>query len=241
MDKGWMRVLLIAGTIGAGKSSLTDFLSKEMASKPFYENVEDNDVLPLFYSNPERYAFLLQIFFLNKSFLGMREALSNDDNVIDRSIYEDSLMFHLNADLGRIAPLEVEQYDNLLNTMLKELEESAPEKHPDLMVHIKVSLDTMIERISKRGRSYEQVANDPTLYDYYKELNQRYDAWYEAFDVCPKMQIDGDQLDFVENEENLSVILGMIQEKLATLRENKQAGRYCTDHAMAKGDFSADK
>ncbi len=83
----------------------------------------------------------------------MREALSNDDNVIDRSIYEDSLMFHLNADLGRIAPMEVEQYDNLLNTMLRELEESAPLKHPDLMVHIKVSLDTMIERINKRGRS----------------------------------------------------------------------------------------
>lgn len=41
----------------------------------------------------------------------------------------------------------------------------------------------MIARLNKRGRSYEQVANDPTLYDYYKELNQRYDAWYEAFDV----------------------------------------------------------
>ncbi len=231
-------MLLIAGTIGAGKSSLTDFLSKEMASKPFYENVEDNDVLPLFYSNPERYAFLLQIFFLNKSFLGMREALSNDDNFIDRSIYEDSLMFHLNADLGRIAPMEVEQYDNLLNTMLRELEESAPLKHPDLMVHIKVSLDTMIERINKRGRSYEQIANDPTLYDYYKELNQRYDEWYENFDVCPKMQIDGDQLDFVANEDNLMVILEMIQEKLAEVRQTHGKGHYCTDKAIAKGDFS---
>ena len=66
--------------------------------------------------------------FLNKSFLAMREALSHDDNVIDRSIYEDSMMFHLNADLGRISPMEVEQYDNLLNTMLRELEDSAPMK-----------------------------------------------------------------------------------------------------------------
>lgn len=55
---------------------------------------------------------------------------------------------------------------------------------------------------------------------------QRYDAWYEAFDVCPKMQIDGDQLDFVDNEENLSVILDMIQEKLADVRSDKQAGNY---------------
>ncbi len=150
-------MLLIAGTIGAGKSSLTDFLSKEMASKPFYENVEDNDVLPLFYSNPERYAFLLQIFFLNKSFLGMREALSNDDNVIDRSIYEDSLMFHLNADLGRIAPMEVEQYDNLLNTMLGELEESAPLKHPDLMVHMTVFMAGAIKRGTDNGNAKATV------------------------------------------------------------------------------------
>ena len=106
------------------------------------------------------------------------------------------------------------------------------------MVHIKVSLDTMIERINKRGRSYEQIANDPTLYDYYKELNQRYDEWYENFDVCPKMQIDGDQLDFVANEDNLMVILEMIQEKLAEVRQTHDKGHYCTDKAIAKGDFS---
>ncbi|MGQ4824562.1 deoxynucleoside kinase, partial [Enterococcus faecalis] len=78
-----------SGTIGVGKSSLTDMLAKEIDSKPFYENVEDNEVLPLFYSNPEQYAFLLQIFFLNKRFLAMKNALVNDDNVLDRSIYED--------------------------------------------------------------------------------------------------------------------------------------------------------
>ena len=152
----------------------------------------------------------------------MREALSHDDNVIDRSIYEDSMMFHLNADLGRISPMEVEQYDNLLNTMLRELEDSAPMKQPDLMIHIKVSLETMIDRIGKRGRSYEQVANDPSLYDYYKLLNERYDAWYENFDVCPKMQIDGDELDFVADPQNLNKIMKMIETKLAEIRTGKE-------------------
>ena len=65
----------------------------------------------------------------------------------------------------------------------------------------------MIDRIGKRGRSYEQVANDPSLYDYYKLLNERYDAWYENFDVCPKMQIDGDELDFVADPQNLNKIM----------------------------------
>ena len=110
-------MLLIAGTIGAGKSSLTDMLSQEMNSKPFYENVDDNEVLPLFYSNPEKYTFLLQVFFLNKRFLAMKDALPQADNVLDRSIYEDSLLFHLNADLGRVSSEEVKQYDSLLDTM----------------------------------------------------------------------------------------------------------------------------
>lgn len=123
-------MLLIAGTIGAGKSSLTDMLSQEMNSKPFYENVDDNEVLPLFYSNPEKYTFLLQVFFLNKRFLAMKDALPQADNVLDRSIYEDSLLFHLNADLGRVSSEEVKQYDHLLDTMLKELEHTAPKKDP---------------------------------------------------------------------------------------------------------------
>lgn len=125
-----MSVILISGTIGAGKSSLTDMLAKKIDSTPFYENVEDNEVLPLFYSNPEQYAFLLQIFFLNKRFLAMKNALNHDDNVLDRSIYEDSLLFHLNADLGRVSDIEVQQYDNLLDTMLHELDDVAPKKDP---------------------------------------------------------------------------------------------------------------
>ncbi len=67
----------------------------------------------------------MQIFFLNKRFLAMKNALVDDDNVLDRSIYEDSLLFHLNADLGRVTDIEVQQYDNLLDTMLNELDDVA--------------------------------------------------------------------------------------------------------------------
>lgn len=229
-----MSVILISGTIGAGKSSLTDMLAKEIDSKPFYESVEDNEVLPLFYSNPEQYAFLLQIFFLNKRFLAMKKALVNDDNVLDRSIYEDSLLFHLNADLGRVTDIEVQQYDHLLDTMLNELDDVAPKKRPDLMVHIKVSLDTMLERIKKRGRTYEQLESDETLYGYYESSNQRYDQWYEDFDVCPKIQIDGDRFDFVEKPEHAQEVIKQIQQKLAEL-EGEASGSYFTENNHAKG------
>ena len=82
------------------------------------------------------------------------------------------------------------------------------------------------------------MANDPSLYDYYKLLNERYDAWYENFDVCPKMQIDGDELDFVADPQNLNKIMKMIETKLAEIRTGKEKGSYQTQRAVVKGDFS---
>ncbi|MGG5373013.1 deoxynucleoside kinase [Enterococcus sp. AZ007] len=231
-------MLLIAGTIGAGKSSLTDMLSQEMNSRPFYENVDDNEVLPLFYSNPEKYTFLLQIFFLNKRFLAMKDALQQADNVLDRSIYEDSLLFHLNADLGRVSQEEVLQYDNLLDTMLKELEHTAPKKRPDLLVHIKVSFDVMLERIEKRGRDYEQIAANPELFDYYRMVNERYEKWYDSFEICPKIQIDGDRYDFVADPQAAEAVIKQIKEETNKLNLLEfQNSNYYSKETIEKGIF----
>ncbi|MRM78758.1 AAA family ATPase [Lactococcus lactis subsp. cremoris] len=209
-----MTVLVLAGTIGAGKSSLTKMLAEELKTQAFYESVDDNKVLPLFYENPQKYAFLLQIYFLNKRFDSIKRALSDNNNVLDRSIYEDSLLFHLNADLGRADETEVEVYDDLLNNMVEEIDSLSFKKRPDLLIHVKVSFDKMLERIKKRGRQFEQLEYDPSLYDYYKELNSRYDTWFEDFDICPKIQIDGDKYDFVEDEQSKIHVLQQIKEKL---------------------------
>ncbi len=214
-----MSVIVLAGTIGAGKSSLTKMIADHLKSQAFYESIDDNEVLPLFYANPEQYAFLLQIYFLNKRFASIKQAMQEDNNVLDRSIYEDSLLFHLNADLGRATATEVQVYDELLANMMEELPYAASKKHPDLLVHIRVSFSTMLERIEKRGRAYEQLSFDPSLYEYYQELNRRYDEWYEAYDESPKIQIDGDCLNFVEDEAARVQVLQMIEEKLMEIRE----------------------
>ncbi|MDM5144404.1 Deoxyguanosine kinase [Lactococcus lactis] len=140
--------------------------------------------------------------------------MSDNNNVLDRSIYEDSLLFHLNADLGRADETEVEVYDDLLNNMLEEIDSLSFKKRPDLLIHVKVSFDKMLERIKKRRRQFEQLEYDPSLYDYYKELNSRYDTWFEDFDICPKIQIDGDKYDFVEDEQSKIHVLQQIKEKL---------------------------
>lgn len=206
-------LLVLAGTIGAGKTSLTKMLAEHYNSKPFYESVGDNPVLPLFYKDPNKYAFLLQIYFLNKRFDAIKAAMAQDDNILDRSIYEDSLLFHLNADLGRATPQEVAVYDSLLANMMQELPYAAHKKSPDLLVFVDVSFKTMLERIKQRGRSYEQIDQDPSLYDYYRELQKRYRTWYDNYDASPKMRIDGDRYDYVNDPDAAKIVMQMIDKE----------------------------
>ncbi|QNQ81183.1 deoxynucleoside kinase [Lactobacillus sp. PV034] len=228
-----MTVIVLSGPIGAGKSSLTGILSKYLNTKPFYESVDDNPVLPLFYENPEKYAFLLQVYFLNTRFQSIKHALEDDNNVLDRSIYEDALFFQMNADIGRATKEEVDTYYELLNNMMSELDRM-PKEHPDLLVHIDVSYDTMIKRIQKRGRNYEQLSYDPTLEDYYKRLLRYYKPWYEKYDYSPKMTIDGDKYDFMANEADREKVIDQIVLKL------KEIGKLPADWDKKLDDLTLD-
>lgn len=206
-------MIVVSGAIGCGKSSLTDLISKEFNLKAQYESVDDNEILPLYYSNMEKYALLLQIYFLNTRFKAIKESFKYNNTINDRSIYEDSLFFHKLADDGLVSKKEVEIYDNLVENMLEELNESK-KKSPDLLIHIEVSFDKMLERIERRGREYEQINNNPELFDYYKDLNNRYYSWFENYNHSPKMIIKGDNLDFVNNEEDKKIVVEDVRKEL---------------------------
>ncbi|MGX7051291.1 deoxynucleoside kinase [Leuconostoc palmae] len=209
-------MIVLSGTIGAGKTSLTEMLANHLGSKAFYESVDDNPILPLFYENPKKYGFLLQIYFLNKRLSQIKIAQSsNTNNILDRSIYEDALLFQLTADLNRATQTEVDIYKSLLDNMMAEIEGVQNLKNPDLLIHVRVSFETMLERIKKRGRSFEQIDKNPELYDYYKELNRRYDEWFDNYNRSPKIQIDGDKFDFVTDELAREKVLDAIDRKLA--------------------------
>ena len=210
-------MIVLSGTIGAGKTSLTTMLAEHLGSDAFYESVDDNPILPLFYEDPQRYGFLLQNYFLNKRLDNIRDARVQKLNIIDRSIYEDRLLFQLNADLNRATQTEAEIYADLLNNMMEKIESSKEQKDPDLLIHISVSFDKMLERIKKRGRDFEQIDNDSSLFEYYKELNQRYTDWFDAYDRSPKLQINGDDYDFVEDPEARDAVLAIIDTELEKL------------------------
>lgn len=207
-------MIVLSGTIGAGKTSLTKMLAQHLDSEAFYESVDDNPILPLFYEDPKKYGFLLQIYFLNKRLAQIKKAQVVTKNILDRSIFEDALLFQLTADLDRATQTEVDIYKSLVDNMMAEIPGGAS-KDPDLLIHVRVRFDTMLARIKKRGRSYEQIDENPSLYEYYQELNSRYDDWFENYDRSPKIQIDGDRFDFVENPEARAEVFDMIDAKLS--------------------------
>ncbi|MGT2934605.1 deoxynucleoside kinase [Streptococcus castoreus] len=209
-------LIVLAGTIGAGKSSLAAALGDYLGTEVFYEAVDNNPVLDLYYQDPKKYAFLLQIFFLNKRFKSIKEAYQADNNILDRSIFEDELFLKLNYKNGNVTKTELEIYQELLANMLEELE-GMPKKAPDLLVYIDVSFEKMLERIGKRGRHFEQIDGNPDLYEYYLQVHGEYPTWYDAYEVSPKMKIDGNSLDFVQNPDDLATVLQMVDDKLKEL------------------------
>ncbi|WP_281251377.1 deoxynucleoside kinase [Lactococcus fujiensis] len=209
-------LIVLAGTIGAGKSSLAKALGEHLGTEVFYEAVDNNPVLDLYYEDPKKYAFLLQIYFLNKRFESIKMAYRQDNNVLDRSIFEDELFLTLNYKNGNVTKTELDIYKDLLANMLEELE-GMPKKRPDLLVYIDVSFETMLSRIAQRGRSFEQVESQPGLEEYYNQVHGEYPEWYENYDVSPKIKIDGDSIDFVNNPEDLEAVLQQIDDRLRKL------------------------
>lgn len=225
-------MITLAGIIGSGKSSLTEILSRELGSIPFYEPVEDNPVLPLFYKGNELaakkrqagekdatnpYAYLLQTFFLNRRFMMMKKALQSRNNILDRSIYEDAMFMRMNTEMGNATQVEYSIYQELLTNILEELNHVVPSNDYNLMILIKVSYDTMVSRIKKRGREYEQIENNPSLIDYYCRLLKYYEEFEKNYNQSEMLVIDGDKFNFVENIDDRNHILDMIEMKLVDL------------------------
>ncbi|MBV0931649.1 deoxynucleoside kinase [Lentilactobacillus sp. IMAU92037] len=213
-------VIITAGMIGVGKTTLTAKIAEHLGTKAFFEPVGDNPVLPLYYSNQKQYGFLLQIYFLNKRFSMIKQALSNDNNVLDRSIYEDALFTRENNAEGNITDTELAVYLKLLDNMMNELDQ-LPKKAPDLLVYADSDFDTIKYRIKKRGREYEQFDDNPELQEYYFKMWAAYKKWYQEYDVSPKIKIDLQKYD-LSDSKNVAIVLGQIDDALAKIREPQE-------------------
>ncbi len=205
------RTVIIAGNIGAGKTSLAERLSERMGWKCAFESVADNPYLADFYKDMREWAFHLQIFFLGhraNQYLMMAE--DPQSVIFDRTIYEDECIFaRALYHMGNVEERDYLSYRRVFDLITAQL------PAPDLLIYLKAPVSVLFKRIQSRARSIETGITE----EYLSLLDSFYEDWLKTFDVCPVLTIRSDDLDFVHKPKHLGIVVQRIQDRLAGKEE----------------------
>jgi len=198
--------IAVAGNIGAGKTTLTELLSKHYKWIPHFEDVDHNPYLMDFYEDMPRWSFNLQIYFLNSRLQQLVEIQKGTETVIqDRTIYEDANIFAPNLhEMGLMSKRDFDNYYLFFQTLKGMIQP------PDLLIYLKASVPTLVGQIQKRGREYEENIR----LDYLKRLNEYYNKWIDNYKEGSLLVIDVDKNKFPENEEHLGEIIRKVDSEL---------------------------
>ena len=190
-DGGSRRYLAVAGNIGAGKSSIVEFMSQRYEIEPFFEPNEANPYLEDFYGNMERWSFHSQVYFLTAKFKLHKELDASPQNVIqDRTIWEDAEIFAENLfRQGTMSDRDYETYRKLYTAIQDQI------RPPDLMVYLRCPVSTVRRRIAMRGREMEQ--DIPV--EYLERLHQLYEGWIADYSLSPLVILPTHQIDYITN------------------------------------------
>jgi len=200
-------LIVVAGNIGAGKTSLTERIGSRLGWWTGYESVTDNPYLSDFYADMRAWSFHLQIFFLgHRADQYLEAAQDSRSAILDRSIYEDFYIFaRALHTMGNVAERDYMAYKRLFDLVVKSL------PRPNLLIFLKAPIDVLMARIRRRARNMESGITQ----DYLTLLDSFYDEWLEAFDWCPVLTIRTDNLDYVHKPGHLDTVVERIQDKLA--------------------------
>lgn len=205
------RLVLVAGNIGSGKTSLTERIGERLGWRTAYESVVDNPYLADFYQDMKKWSFHLQVFFLGHRAAQHQEMWDDPRSaIIDRSIYEDAFIFAraLNH-LGNLSEVDYHSYRKVFELVVRGL------PPPSLLVYLKAPVSVLMKRIQRRARNMETGISQ----DYLALLDSFYEEWVRTFDLCPVLTLRSDSLDFVHQQPHLDLVVQRIQEKLAGKEE----------------------
>ncbi len=188
---GEQKIIGIAGNIGAGKTSLVEFLTSTYRITPFYEPNDNNPYLDDFYKDMKRWAFHSQLYFLSSKFK-IHQQLEQTPGVViqDRTLFEDVEIFA--TALHQIRKINKRDWQTYMS-FYESIQQAI--KPPDLMIYLKCSIRTTRKRIKLRGRKMEQ---DMPL-SYLKRLESLYQNWIAQYDKSKLLVIETDRLDYVND------------------------------------------
>jgi len=201
------RLVLVAGNISAGKTSLTERLGARLGWRTAYESVTDNPYLAGFYADMGQWSFHLQVFFLGHRADQYLALLKSPESAIaDRSIYEDAHIFaRALHHLGNLNERDYQTYRRVYDLVVGAL------PRPDLLLYLKAPVSVLVDRIRRRGRGMESGIT----FEYLSLLETFYEEWMATFDLCPVLTIGTADLDFVHQPKHLDIVVQRIQNKLA--------------------------
>ena len=189
--------IVIEGNIGAGKTSFCQKIAAELDAKLILEQFSDNPFLPLFYKNPERYSFPVELFFMSERHKQLQEFLLERDlfqqYTVSDYIFSKTLLFAGQNLVGE----ELRLFQNLFNTL------NASFPKPDLLVYLHRPVDELLENIKKRNRSYEEDISG----EYLHKIQQAYFEFFRTHqDKLPILLLDVSGLDFMNSEKDYRIL-----------------------------------
>lgn len=200
--------ITVEGPIGVGKTSLAKAISEHFQISLLKEIVDENPFLGKFYTNIEEWSFQTEMFFLCNRYKQLEDIetkfLSNDQAVVaDYHIFKNLIFAE--------RTLKDDQYKKYLE-IFNILTSDMPK--PNMVIYLNASLDTLLSRISKRGRDIEK--NISPLY--LEQLSSDYQIFMEMFERqhpdIPVLTFNGDELDFVGNKHDFDIMIGQIEKAL---------------------------
>lgn len=205
--------ITIEGPIGVGKSSLTNLIAEYFDFTTVHEIVTDNPFLARFYEDQDQWAFQTEMYFLTHRYI-QHQSISalnsaNTDIVADYDIYKNIIFAK-----QTLNKRDYDKFMNIYDCLTSDLTK------PDLVVFITASLDTLYHRISLRNRDFEQEI-DPQY------LSYLIDAYNEFINKLASERPDnylvfnGDDLNFVYNEDDRDYVVETIKNKIKELKDNE--------------------
>ncbi len=190
-----LRYVTVEGCIGVGKTTLTHLLTQYLRAKPVLEVVEENPFLPDFYKDQAAHAFKTQMFFLLSRFK-QQEALLQGD-LFDGVVVSDYLFAkdRIFAELT-LSSSEIGLYDQIFRALSQRI------RQPDLVIYLHAPMDVILERIARRGRSFEKDIDR----GYLESLVDAYSRFFNDFDQAPVLMIDTSDLNFPDRTGDLDVV-----------------------------------